>query len=132
MFLGRPNLLLRLEGAALLAGAVLLHWHGGHSWLAFAVLFFAPDLAMLGYLGGPVVGAAAYNAVHTTVLPIALVTFGVLAGEDMALAIALIWLAHIGFDRLLGYGLKYPEGFKVTHLSRAQATRPLDQPHPHT
>lgn len=121
MLLDRPDLLLRLEGAALFAGAVLLSWHGDYSWLWFALLFFAPDLAMVGYLGGPAIGAAAYNAVHATVLPIALATFGVLAGEEFGVAVALTWLAHIGFDRLLGYGLKHAEGFKITHLSTPQA-----------
>lgn len=118
MFLVHPTSLLRLEGVALLAGAVLLYWHGDHSWLLFAIAFLAPDLAMLGYLGGPATGAATYNAAHTMVLPIALGVAGVLAGADLALAVGLIWLAHIGFDRVLGYGLKLPEGFKVTHLAR--------------
>lgn len=122
MFLTPPDLLLRLEGAALLAGAVLLIWHGDHSWLWFAVLFFTPDVAMLGYLGGPATGAAAYNILHTTVLPIAIAAVGVIAGEDLAVAVALAWLAHIGFDRVLGYGLKYATGFNVTHLSQSQAT----------
>lgn len=122
MFLTPPDLHLRLEGAALLAGAVLLIWHGDHSWLWFAVLFFTPDVAMLGYLGGPATGAAAYNILHTTVLPIAIAAVGVIAGEDLAVAVALAWLAHIGFDRVLGYGLKYATGFNVTHLSQSQAT----------
>ena len=47
---------------------------------------------------------------------------GALAGAvgdwPVVVAIGLVWLAHIGFDRVLGYGLKYPEGFKETHLQR--------------
>jgi hypothetical protein len=118
VFLNQPALLLRLEGIALLAGAIVLYWHGDHSWVLFAVLLFAPDLAMLGYLGGPVPGAAVYNAAHTTVVPIVLGAAGLLGGSDLAMAIALIWLAHLGLDRAIGYGLKYTEGFKVTHLAR--------------
>ena len=41
---------------------------------------------------------------------------GYLWSADITLAIGLIWLAHIGFDRLIGYGLKYETGFRHTHL----------------
>jgi hypothetical protein len=113
-----PGILLRLEGAALLAAAVLLYREHDASWLLFAVLLFAPDLSMLGYLAGTRIGAVAYNIAHTTALPLALGVAGVLAGSDLAVALGLIWIAHIGLDRTIGYGLKYPEGFKETHLAR--------------
>ena len=113
---GTPRLLLRLEGAALLVIAVLLYARTGTSWWLFAALVLAPDLSFVGYLAGPRVGAAAYNAAHTTVGPIALALVGVLAPSPLAVAIALIWLAHVGADRLLGYGLKYDAGFGFTHL----------------
>jgi hypothetical protein len=71
---------------------------------------------MLGYLAGPRVGAQVYNAAHTTVVPLALGLVGALAGLPVALAVALVWLAHIGIDRALGYGLKYPDAFGNTHL----------------
>jgi hypothetical protein len=77
-----------------------------------------PDLSFGGYLAGPRVGAWAYNSLHTTVGPIALAIVGVLADRDWCVQLALIWLAHIGLDRLLGYGLKYPTAFKDTHLQR--------------
>ena len=76
------------------------------------------DLAMLGYLGGPRVGAACYDAVHTYVGPVVLGAAGVLSGTDVATQLALIWLTHIGVDRVVGYGLKYPSDFKDTHLQR--------------
>jgi hypothetical protein len=113
-----PALLLRLEGAALLVGAVLLYREHDASWLLFAVLLFAPDLSMLGYLAGTRIGAIAYNVAHTTALPIVIGVTGLLAGSDLAISLGLIWLAHIGLDRAIGYGLKYPEGFKATHLAR--------------
>jgi hypothetical protein len=113
-----PGRLLRLEGLALLAGAVALYFEAGFGWVWLPVLFLAPDLSMLGYLAGPRVGALCYDAVHTTVLPIALGVAGVLGGSELAQQLALIWLAHIGFDRLLGYGLKYPTAFRDTHLQR--------------
>ncbi|HEX7255325.1 MAG TPA: DUF4260 domain-containing protein [Gaiellaceae bacterium] len=112
------GLLLRLEGLALGVGAVLLYADGDHSWWLFALLILAPDVSFLGYLAGPRVGAVAYNLLHNLVFPIALGTAGALAGSDPAVAVALIWLAHIGVDRALGYGLKYPTAFKDTHLQR--------------
>lgn len=119
MFLTLPAVLLRAEGAILLGAATLLYWDVSGTWLLFALTFFVPDLAIAGYLAGPHIGALAYNAFHTTSLAMAVAVFGVIADQRLAVLIGLIWLAHIGFDRLLGYGLKYPEGFRHTHLSRA-------------
>jgi hypothetical protein len=82
------------------------------------VLFLAPDVSFLGYTGGPRAGAAAYNAVHTYVWPILLASVGVLAEWDPGTTLGLVWLAHVGLDRALGYGLKYPTAFKDTHLQR--------------
>jgi hypothetical protein len=113
-----PRWLLRVEGIALFVGAVILYFHLDYPWWLLLVLALAPDLAMLGYLAGPTVGAAAYDAAHTTLPPIALGVVGVLAESDVAVQLALIWLAHIGADRALGYGLKYPTHFKDTHLQR--------------
>ncbi len=113
-----PGLLLRAEGTALFLVATAVYWREDHSWLLYLLLFFAPDLSMLGYLAGPRVGSYVYNVAHTTVLPIALGLYGYLGDTPLAVAIALIWLAHIGFDRVLGYGLKYPTEFRDTHLAR--------------
>jgi hypothetical protein len=117
-FFTRPIVLLRIEGAAVLASTLALYqWHGGN-WLLFALLLLAPDLAALGYFAGPRVGAAIYNAAHLYALPIALGVYGVLGGNALAFSLALIWAAHIGMDRMLGYGLKYPSAFQDTHLGR--------------
>lgn len=115
---GMPRLLLRLEGLALAVVAVYLYPRVSDSWWLFAALILAPDLSFLAYLAGPRVGAAVYNAAHTTVLPFALVLLGLLLPAIILVAIALIWLAHIGIDRALGFGLKYPNGFGFTHLGR--------------
>jgi len=115
---GIPRLLLRLEGAALLIVAVAMFWRRDGSWWLFATLILAPDLSFLGYLAGPRAGAIAYNAAHATLAPLALGLLGLLAATPTATAIALIWLAHIGADRMLGYGLKYAAGFGFTHLGR--------------
>ena len=114
---GGVRLLLRLEGLALLAGAAVLYGATGAPWWLFALLFLVPDLSMLGYLEGPRIGAAAYNAAHATLGPVALGLIG-WAVVPGVLPLALIWLAHIRFDRVLGYGLKYASGFRDTHLGQ--------------
>jgi hypothetical protein len=117
-FLARPAALLRSEGITMLVGSALLYWLYGGSWWMFALLLLAPDASMLGYLGGPRLGAAAYNAFHSYPLPAALAAFGLLGGFPLAPAVALVWFAHIGMDRTVGYGLKYPTAFGDTHLGR--------------
>lgn len=117
--LTRPAILLRMEEALLLATAVLLYAHLHFSWMLFAGLFFAPDLLMAGYLANPRVGAALYNLGHTLSVPLALLFLSIWLGSRPRLVgISLVWIAHIAFDRLLGYGLKYREHFKDTHLQR--------------
>ena len=115
---GGPRILLRLEGAALLAAALLAYAQLGQGWMVFALAFLLPDLSMLGYLAGRKVGAAAYNLAHSTVLPLGLGAAGWLLAEPALQSAALIWLAHIGFDRMLGYGLKYSTAFGHTHLGQ--------------
>lgn len=90
----------------------------GASWWLFAALWLAPDLSMLGYLAGRCWGARIYNAFHTYVTPAALALCTLLFNAHTDLAVALIWANHIGIDRLLGYGLKYADGFGYTHLGR--------------
>ena len=113
-----PKQLLHAEGAAVLAAATVLYARTDGSWWLFALLFFAPDLAMVGYMAGGRIGAMVYNVAHNIAVPLVLGIIGIVAETDLAVQIALIWTAHIGFDRLLGYGLKYPDGFKETHLGR--------------
>jgi acyl CoA:acetate/3-ketoacid CoA transferase alpha subunit len=113
-----PRVLLRVEGAVVFAAATALYFHGDHAWWLYLALALVPDLSMIGYAAGTRVGALAYNAAHTYALPVALAAAGVLADVDGLVAVGLIWIAHIGADRTLGYGLKYPTAFKDTHLQR--------------
>ncbi|MGA9062674.1 MAG: DUF4260 domain-containing protein [Terracidiphilus sp.] len=110
--------LLRLEGMAVAAVSAALYARTGASWWLFAALWLAPDLSMLGYLAGPCRGARVYNAFHTYALPIVLALAALLLHTRGVLPVALIWANHIGVDRLLGYGLKYADGFGWTHLGR--------------
>jgi hypothetical protein len=102
----RSDTLLRIEGGILLLASVLFYRHLGGSWLLFAVTLLFPDLGAVGYLLSPRAGAIGYNAVHTYTLPAALLGAGLLSGHPLALAVATIWFAHIGMDRLVGYRLK--------------------------
>jgi Domain of unknown function (DUF4260) len=115
---GGVRTLVRLEGLALLAATTLLYALSGGSWWLYAILFLAPDLSFAGYLAGPRIGAIIYNAAHSYLAPMALMMAGLAFVSPLALSIGTIWLAHIGFDRALGYGLKYFAGFGFTHLGR--------------
>ncbi len=116
--LSAPRVLLRVEGLAILLAAVVVYIHLAGSGLAFGVFLLAPDLSMLGYLVSLRVGAMMYNIVHTVALPLTLLGVGLALGSTVAVQAALIWAAHIGMDRLVGYGLKYETNFKDTHMGR--------------
>jgi Domain of unknown function (DUF4260) len=114
-----PAIFLRLESLVIVIAAVALYFDGDYAVWAFLVFLLAPDLSFAGYLAGPRVGAVAYNIAHTYAFPVALAAGCLLAGEGgLPVQIALIWAAHIGIDRVMGYGLKYPTAFKDTHLGR--------------
>jgi hypothetical protein len=108
--------LLRFEGLVIAAVAAVFYARTGASWWLFAGLWLVPDLSMLGYLSTPCRGARIYNAFHTYTLPFTLALFGLLLHTRGVLPYALIWINHIGFDRMMGYGLKYADGFNYTHL----------------
>jgi hypothetical protein len=116
--LDNPRLLLHAEGFALLTVSFVAYHQLNGSWLLFFLLFLWPDLFMLGYLVNPRLGATFYNLVHTEVLPLFLGAAAVFENWHNTLFFAIIWLAHVSFDRMLGYGLKYPTFFKDTHLQR--------------
>jgi hypothetical protein len=118
------TIILRLEGLAL---ALLCVWLFGlfhQSWWLFLLLFLAPDLSLLGYLAGPKVGAALYNAVHSWVTVVVLFFLAFYPGEGSPylLSFPFILGAHIGLDRALGLGLKHRTGFRDTHLGRIGRT----------
>jgi hypothetical protein len=113
---GPVRLWLRLEGLVVLLLATYLYARGGGSWPVYAALFFVPDISFAGYLAGPRVGAAIYNVAHSYVGPVLLAA--TLLNTGAVLTLALVWVAHIGFDRALGYGLKHSTSFGDTHLGR--------------
>lgn len=115
---GGVQRLLRLEGGTALLLFAALYAKGGYGWGYFAACFLLPDLALLGYLRGPRTGALLYNAAHSYIGPLALLGLGGGGGQTWAAMVGLIWASHIGFDRMLGYGLKYALGFSHTHLGQ--------------
>lgn len=123
---GGVRTLLRLEGLGVLIVSVLAYAQFVRDWGNFFLFFLAPDLALLGYAAGARVGTVLYNLSHSLLGPLATLAAGVLLSEPVATAAALIWLAHIGFDRALGYGLKYSAGFGFTHLGTIGRQRAND------
>jgi len=105
------------------AVTAVLYARTGASWWLFAALWLAPDLSMLGYFAGSCRGARIYNAFHSYVAPAALALSALLLPAQDLMPVALIWANHIGVDRLLGYGLKYADGFGWTHLGRVGKQR---------
>jgi Domain of unknown function (DUF4260) len=116
--LTRPNLLLRAEGGIVFAASLLLYGEIRASWILFVVLVLAPDLSMLGYFLGVRLGSALYNLFHVLVVPLVLIALSIFYKQLWLLPFGLIWTAHIGVDRLLGFGLKYPTRFHDTHFQR--------------
>lgn len=114
-----PKLLLHTEGLALLFTSTFAYFYFEGSIWMYVILLLAPDIGILGYASkNNKVGSYIYNAFHTYSLPVALGAFTLFFGPKMIVFISLIWIAHIGMDRLFGYGLKYEEHFKDTHLQR--------------
>ncbi|MGO9007503.1 MAG: DUF4260 domain-containing protein [Beijerinckiaceae bacterium] len=113
---GAVRMILRLEGLAVCLAALATYALAGFSWQRFAILFLIPDISFTGYLAGPRLGAVIYNLAHNYAGALVLAIAGYSSGNQLAATMALIWIAHIGFDRALGYGLKYATSFDDTHL----------------
>jgi Domain of unknown function (DUF4260) len=113
-----PLILLRTEGLVLFGCAVTLYVREDFSLLLLVLLFLAPDLSFVGLAAGERAGAIAYDAAHTYVWPLLLGSAALLSEWGTGIQLSLIWLAHIGIDRALGYGLRYPASFQENHLQR--------------
>lgn len=114
---GGPLLVLRLEGLIVALASIAAYFISMDlPWQMFAWLILVPDISFTAYLAGPVIGARGYNLMHSFLGPITALTLGVALDHSTIIGIALIWIAHIGIDRSLGYGLKYADTFTHTHL----------------
>ena len=112
------RLYLQLEGLVALIAATGVYHSLHFSWWFYGILFFTPDVFMLGYLINLRMGALIYNLGHTYATPGLVMMISWLLESKTVFAVGLIWCAHIGFDRLVGYGLKCDSGFKDTHLQK--------------
>ena len=121
---GRPLAFLRVEGLALLVAALVAFSRTGQAWWLLPATLLLPDLGALGYLVSRAAGALLYNLAHATPLPLALVGIGLWRQEPLVVALGTVWLAHIGMDRAMAYGLKHDDDFGHTHLGRHGRPRP--------
>lgn len=110
--------LIHLEGLIILITTIYFYSMSGFNWWIFFVLLLSPDISMLSYLINNRIGAEIYNLFHTYTISIPIIVLGVFLKHDFSLMIGLIWTAHIGMDRFLGYGLKYKTSFQDTHMQR--------------
>ncbi len=110
--------LLRLEELLLFGLALFLFSRLEYGWGWYALLFFAPDLSMLGYLAGPRVGAWTYNLIHHKGVAVALYVVGYLLAFPVLMFAGTILLGHSSLDRVFGYGLKHEDAFQDTHLGQ--------------
>lgn len=118
MKISLPKILLHAEGLAVLIVACTCFGRAGFSWTWFAITILLPDAFLLGYLAGARTGALVYNFGHTYLAPLVLASILYPLAGTQTLWVPLVWMAHIGLDRALGFGLKYPTTFKDSHLAR--------------
>lgn len=111
--------LLILEELALFIGSVILFGLATEfSWWIFATLFLLPDVSFAAYLINTKIGSWAYNILHHKGIMIGLILAGYFAEMEWLLVVGIVFLGHTAFDRVFGYGLKFPDDFKHTHLGR--------------
>ena len=110
--------LLKLEELAFFGVSLFLFSQLDYSWWWYVLLFLSPDLSMIGYLANPGLGAITYNFVHHKGLSIAVYVLGYLLSIPWLMFAGTILLGHSSLDRVLGYGLKYPDAFQNTHLGK--------------
>lgn len=114
-----PKLFLHIEGAAIFLFSTALYFYIGGTWWLFLLLLLSPDIFVLGYLKDNKTGSFIYNLGHIYLWPLALAGLGIITSSILLIHLGLIWSAHIGMDRMIGYGLKYPSGFKITHFNKS-------------
>ena len=111
--------ILQLEGAAVFASSVWLYFFEVEgSWVLFLLLLLAPDISMVGFLKDAKLGGITYDLAHNYIIAAAVIVGGAVADKDVITSLGLILSAHVGMDRSLTYGLKYPTHFKHTHMQR--------------
>lgn len=113
---GKPKLWLRLDGLVLFVATIIFFASTHQHWWLYPALLFVPDIFMIGYLKDSKLGALLYNFGHSYFAPAVVAFWGWAAKDAAVIAIGVIWLGHVGWDRFFGFGLKYDTRFKYTHL----------------
>lgn len=108
--------IIKLENLALALAALVAYHQLFNSWWLLAIFILVPDISMLGYLINPRFGSICYNTVHTYIFAAVFLGIGLISAIHWMVMAGLILIVHIGIDRLFGYGLKYSDSFKHTHL----------------
>jgi hypothetical protein len=114
--IGGPKALLRVEGAILFTASIAVFSVQGEQWWLYPALLLVPDIFMLGYLRDTKLGSIIYNLGHSYPAAALVTAIGFGSATSIIIALGSIWFGHIGWDRMLGYGLKYGSSFKHTHL----------------
>jgi len=127
--LTRPILLRRFEALTIFIIGLTAYHFSGYSWLIFALLFFLPDVGAVGYFKSHSLGSTLYNLTHWLIWPLLLGTYGLFADQETAKMIAIIWITHVCFDRMLGWGFKSGGSFYQTGMGdkRAPGGKPSEK-----
>ena len=108
--------LLKLEEIGIFVLCIYLFSKLSFVWWMFPALLLVPDIGMIGYLHNPKTGALLYNLFHHRFIASAIAIYALSSGSESWQLVAVIMFAHISFDRIFGYGLKYNDAFSNTHL----------------
>ena len=114
--LTQPITLRRVEALAVFILGLIAYYYSGYSWLTFALLFFLPDAGAVGYYKSYKLGSTLYNLTHWLIWPFTLGAYGLFADHNIAKIIAIIWITHVMFDRMLGWGFKTGGSFYQTGM----------------
>jgi hypothetical protein len=108
--------ILKIEELAQLIAGILIFTTLDFSWWVFPALLLTPDIGMLGYLINAKWGAFFYNLFHHKAIGIGLIAMGYFYWGEAITLVGVVLFSHAAFDRIFGYGLKYEDHFKHTHL----------------
>lgn len=110
------NTVIKIEEFGQFLASIFLFSYLPYSWWVFPAAILIPDLSMGGYLFNTKIGALLYNIFHHKLLGIIFSVLGFWQGIDFITLAGLILFGHSAMDRMFGYGLKFPDDFKHTHL----------------
>ncbi|GHM99661.1 hypothetical protein WSM22_11510 [Cytophagales bacterium WSM2-2] len=110
------NFMLKLEDAAKFAAAYAMSIYFGRAWWEFFAWLLVPDVSAIGYAVNTRVGAILYNIAHHQGLALLILGIGMYLSNPMLTFAGVVMFGHSAMDRMLGYGLKYQDNFKHTHL----------------